>query len=300
MARDFLKWLHTFTRTIRTSDYWVDWDKVLKNVEKYKDELNILNGLIGVNDVENEFRRIVKKYHKTLECLPMLVAIRSTQVELESGIINFESNAQHINEICKFMNECGLFKIFKDKNIKNLVDYLTGVEVGLDSNGRKNRGGHLMEDKFEQYLKEAKIPYDKEMTSTDIEKKYHIDLSPITNNSSVTKRFDFVFKQNGIVYGVEVNFYTSGGSKLNETARSYKELALTSKNINGFKFIWITDGIGWSSAKNNLKETFDVLPYMFNINNLKNGVLDKIKNWTNDIYDEIDALAEEDIILKNK
>jgi len=298
MARNFLKWLNTFTRTIRTSDYWVDWDKVLANVEKYKDELNILNGLIGVMNIESEFRRIVNKYPKTLECLPILIAIRGTQVELEQGIINFKSDSQHIDEICKFMDDSGLFKIFQNKNIKNLVDYLTGVEVGLDSNGRKNRGGHLMEDKFEQYLKDSKIQYDKEMYAKDVEKKYGIDLSPITNNSSSTKRFDFVFKQNDIVYGVEVNFYSGGGSKLNETARSYKEIALASKKIKNFRFMWVTDGLGWSSAKNNLKETFDVLPYIFNINNLKNGVLDKIKNWTNDIYDEIDVTAMEDIILK--
>lgn len=299
MPRNFDKWLKTFTKTVRTSSYWVDWNKVLKNVQKYKDELNILNGLIGEKDIESEFRRIVNKFPNVIECIPILVAIRSTQVELSSGIIKFNAKQHNIDEVCAFMNESGLFDVLKNKNIKNLIDYLTGVEVGLDSNARKNRTGKIMEDKVEQFLVESKIKYHKEMTSKDVEKEYGIDLSPITKSCSI-KRFDFVFKIGNIVYGLEVNFYGSGGSKLNETARSYLEIAEQAKKIKNFRFMWITDGCGWETAKNNLRQTFEVLDDMYNINNLKNNLFKKLSNWTKNIYDEIDVLADEDIVLQYK
>ncbi len=249
MARDFYKWLNTFTDTIRDSSYWVDWEKVLKNVNHYKDELNILNGLIGCENIEDEFRRIATKFPKTVECIPILIAVRSTQIKLESININFSVKNHNINEICKFMQECGLFKMLQEKAIKNLVDYLIGIEVGLDTNARKNRGGAAFENKFETFLKASKIEYFKEMTTDAIEKKFKIDLRPITNSGATLKRFDFVFKIEDIVYGVEVNFYSSNGSKLNETARSYKQIAQETQPLKGFKFMWITDGAGWNLQK---------------------------------------------------
>lgn len=289
-----------FYQNFRASSYWVDWNKVLQNVQKYKDELNILNGLIGVEHIEKEFRRIVCKYPEVAKCIPILVAIRSTEVELSSGTINFNPAKHNIDEICVFMNECGLFKILKNKNIKNLIDYLTGVEVGLDSNGRKNRTGTIMEQKVEQFLTNANIKYWKEMSSNHVEKEFNIDLSPITDSGESIKRFDFVFKVKNIVYGVEVNFYSTQGSKLNETARSYKEIAEKAKKIKNFRFMWITDGCGWKGAKNNLHETFNVLDDIYNINNLKNNLFLRMANWTKNIYDEIDVMADEDIVLQNK
>lgn len=299
MSRNFEKWLKTFTRTLRTSSFWVDWNKVLMDVKIYKDELNILNGLIGAKDIEDEFRRIAKKYPNVVECIPILLAIRSTKVELSSEVLSFDPDKHDLDKICEFMEESGLFMVLRDKNIKNLIDYLTGVGVGLDSNARKNRTGKIMEDKVERFLKDSKIKYFKQMSSDAVEKKFNIDLSPITDSKAI-KRFDFVFKVNNIVYGVEVNFYASGGSKLNETARSYQEIAEKSKKIKNFRFMWITDGSGWFTAKNNLKQTFEILDDVYNINNLKNDLFKKLSDWTNEIHEEIDVLSDEDIILKTK
>lgn len=296
MARDFYKWLRTFTNTIRTSSYWVDWQKVLKNVEIYKDELNILNGLIGSKDIENEFKRMATKYPRTIECIPILIAIRSTQIEMYSGIINFKTNKHNIDDICVFMNECGLFKLLQNKNIKSLTDYLIGVEVGLDTNARKNRGGKDMSNKFEQFLINGNISYDKEMKFSKVQEKYGI----IFPKGIKDKQFDFVFKINDIVYGVEVNFYSGGGSKLNETAKSYIELNNEFKNIKNFRFLWITDGAGWNSAKNDLEMAFKNMDHLYNLNNLKNGLLDKLSSWKEDIYEELDVLADEDSLLNKK
>ena len=178
-----------------------------------------------------------------------------------------------------FMRKTGLFDLITNHIINNLVDYATGIETGLDSNGRKNRGGHLMENLVEGFIQKAGYvkdkDYFKEMNLSKIENKWRIDLSAISNQGSTEKRFDFVIKTNNSIYGIETNFYGSRGSKLNETARSYKTLALEAKMIDGFKFVWFTDGKGWNSARNNLKETFDILDDIYNINDLESGVIER-------------------------
>ena len=164
--------------------------------------------------------------------------------------------------------------MLQNRIIGNLVDYVTGVETGLDSNGRKNRGGHLMENLVEGFIQKAGFvkgeTYFKEMYITV---KWGLDLSAISNQGKTEKRFDFVVKTPGMIYGIETNFYSSSGSKLNETARSYKTLALETDTIEGFTFVWFTDGKGWMSARNNLEETFDVMEYLYNIKDLEDGII---------------------------
>lgn len=164
--------------------------------------------------------------------------------------------------------------------INNIVDYVTGVETGLDSNGRKNRGGHLMENLIESFIKKAGFTKDKtyfkEIYIHQITEKWNIDLSAISNQGKMEKRFDFVIKTENMIYGIETNFYGSNGSKLNETARSYKTLAMEADTINGFTFVWFTDGKGWTSARNNLEETFDVMEYIYNIKDLENGIINEV------------------------
>ena len=178
------------------------------------------------------------------------------------------------------MRECGLFDLLQNHIINNLYDYVLGIEVGLDSNGRKNRGGHLMENLVEEYIVKAGYKkndtYFKEMYLKDIERKWNLDLSAMSGNNVSAKRFDFVIKKENMVYVIETNFYTSGGSKLNETARSYKMLAEEAKKVAGVTFIWFTDGTGWNNAKHNLEETFNVLETIYNIEDLENGVLERL------------------------
>ena len=174
-----------------------------------------------------------------------------------------------------------LFDLLENHIVSNLVDYATGVETGLDSNARKNRGGHLMENLVEGYIQKAGFVrnenYFKEMYIHEIEEKWNVNLSAISNKGKMEKRFDFVIKTDKQIYVIETNFYSSGGSKLNETARSYKTLAQEVATIDGVTFIWFTDGCGWNSAKNNLEETFDVLNTIYNIQDLENKILERLQ-----------------------
>lgn len=284
MNRNFNDWLSKFKASISDYTYYVDFEKIYKNVDKVKVELNILNSLIGSKNIEEEFQNILIKYPETLECIPLLLAVRSREIfvkdEINEYLFKFDKMVYSIKDYIKFMRESGLFDLLQKHIINNLYDYVLGIEVGLDSNGRKNRGGHLMENLVESYIIKAgyekDVNYFKEMYLKDIEKKWNLDLSEMSGHNTSTKRFDFVIKTDKQVYVIETNFYSSGGSKLNETARSYKMLAQESKKVDGVTFIWFTDGTGWISARKNLEETFNELETMYNIDDLDNGILNNL------------------------
>lgn len=285
MKRDFSKWLSTFTDSISDYKYYIDFETIYKNANRYKVELNMINSLVGSKNIENEFKELIKKYPEVLKCIPILLAVRQNEIKiLDNDGNKFEYNFRNMNydaeQYCIFMKETGLFNLIGNHIINNVYDYVLGVESGLNSNARKNRGGHLMENLVENFIKKAGFKknesYFKEMYLQDIEKKWNIDMSFISNNNKATKRFDFVVKTDKCIYGIEANFYSSSGSKLNETARSYKMIAEEANNISNFKFVWFTDGLGWNSARNNLQETFDTLDNIYNINDMKNNVMEKV------------------------
>ncbi len=283
MKRNFREWFNTFTDSIATYEYYTDFNTVYKNIDKIKVELNIMNSLVGSKNIEKDFDNLFKKYPEIRKCLPLLIAVREKEIKVVDDGEKLKYNFTNIDDIellKRFMRKTGLFDLISNHLVSNLVDYATGVEVGLGSNGRKNRGGHLMEDVLQGFIeKEGFVlnqTYFKEMYLKDIEHKWNIDLSSLSNLGKVAKRFDYVVKTDNCIYAFETNFYSSSGSKLNETARSYKMIAEESKNIKGFAFVWVTDGLGWVDARNNLEETFDVMDNLYNIKDLSNGKLKEI------------------------
>ena len=284
MQRNFNEWIKSFRSSICDYNFYVDFNKVYGNVDAIKIELNILNSLIGSKNIEEDFEALLAKYPEVLKCIPLLLAVRGREIYAIDGdgeyLFDFRKMNYAIEDYKAFMRKTGLFNLISRRLINNLVDYVTGVEVGLDSNGRKNRGGHLMENLVEDYLQKAGLikgkDYFKEMYISDIEKRWGLNLSSISNTGKTEKRFDFVVRKDNTVYGIETNFYSSSGSKLNETARSYKTIALEAKEINGFAFVWFTDGHGWLSARHNLEETFDVMDNIYCISDMENGILDTL------------------------
>ncbi len=289
--RIFSEWFTTFRDCIANYGYYVDFQKVYQNVDMVRVELHLMNSLLGCEDIEKKFTELVTKYPEILKCIPLLLAVRKTEIQVRESITNliykFDKMNYPIEQYLVFMLETGLFDLMSKKHITNLLDYVTGVETGLDSNGRKNRGGHLMENLIESYIEKAGFirneTYFKEMYLSKIEKNWNMNLSKLSNNGKTKKRFDFVIKTNDMVYGIETSFYTNGGSKLNETARSYKTLASESNSIKGFTFVWITDGKGWEKARENLNETFGIMPHLYNITDIENG-------FFTDLFDKLEGL----------
>lgn len=282
--RDFHTWLSNFRYSIADFGYYIDFNKVYNNIESIKIELNILNSLISSKNIEIDFENLIKKYPETLKCIPILLAVREYEIFAgENGdvkLYTFNKQINTVEDYKLFMRKTGLFDLLSNHIINNLYDYVTGVETGLDSNGRKNRGGHQMEYLVESYIQKAgfkrDVNYFKEMYVSEVSRKWNIDLSAVSNQGKMEKRWDFVVKTDNCIYLIETNFYGSSGSKLNETARSYKTIATEMKNVKGAKFVWFTDGAGWKSAARNLEETFDVLDDIYSIYDMQNGIMTEV------------------------
>lgn len=227
--RNFDEWLSKFRPSISSYDYYIDFEKVIKNVDEIKVELNILNSLIGSKNIEDEFEKVVTRYPETLKCIPLLLAVRSNEIyaQDEDGafLYNFKTMNYDIEQYKVFMRKTGLFDMIANHLVNNLVDYALGIETGLDSNGRKNRGGHQMEDLVEKYIVAAGFKknenYFKEMYLKDIESKWNIDLSALSNQGKAAKRFDFVIKTDKMIYAIETNFYGDELGKVDVYVKKY-------------------------------------------------------------------------------
>ncbi len=286
VKRNFEKWFSKFIPTISPYEYYVKFGKVVEHVKELDCELSLMNTLIGSQNIKPDFIKLVKKYPEVLKCIPLLIAVRSMEIHVldEEELLTYDFNKNFLDDdfsaeyYAVFMEKIGLFDLISKHLTCNLKDYALGIEVGLDSNARKNRGGQYMEDLVEEYVKQFDPNYSKQMTINQIKNRYNVDLSVIINKEKSTKKFDFVAKRNNILYAIEVNFYNSGGSKQIETARSYELIAEKSESIKNFCFMWITDGVGgWSGSKDVLKEAFDQIGHVYCIQDLKDGVLMKLR-----------------------
>lgn len=284
----------TLQDSIFTWDYFTDFEKVKKNVKKIEKELNLLNYLIGKENLEEEFLSLVEEYPKVRKILPILIAIRDDKLSCTPVITDIETlvpeNKKYIfydpidenikKELLIFFKESGLKDIFESKAIKNLVDYCFGVEVGFDTNARKNRTGYIMEKLVYKFLEEfceedKNLQFIEQATQKRIKEFFNYDIK-IDKNS---RRFDFALfdKAKNRLFLIEVNYYSGGGSKLKATAGEYQYLNdfVKSQNID---FIWITDGKGWLTSLKPLEETFIHNDYVINLEMLKNDILKEICN----------------------
>lgn len=263
---DFMKPLKETHFSLK--DY-VDFPKVAANVEAISIKLNQLNYLIGQEDMATAVKRLWDENSKVFSVLDVLIAVRTKDrkktIDANGNIHLVSDYFKSPEQVTIFLNETGLTEVFRKKQIKNLVDYVFGVEVGLDSNARKNRGGHIMEGLVANILTLNGIEFEQEV--------YYTEFPEIVKALGAdNKRFDFVIHTPQKTYLIEANFYTGGGSKLNEVARSYSELAPKINAVPGFEFVWITDGIGWESARNKLEEAFAHIPSVYNLTNIQDFI----------------------------
>ncbi|CCV63609.1 Type II site-specific deoxyribonuclease [Alteracholeplasma palmae J233] len=279
--RSFDKLINGLKSTITSYDYYVNFDKVFKEVKDVKYNLNVLNILIGEDNFAEEFKKMLVKNPDVVGVLPILLAVRDKQLDiLDNNVVityDFKENMD-AKYYLDFIYKTRLIELFSDYGIKNLVDYVTGIEVGLDTNGRKNRSGSAMGLTVQRIISNiSNIKWEKEATQQKIKDTLGIEIKEEYFEYTGNKRFDFVIKNdNGHLFLIETNYYRTTGSKLNETSRSYIKLAENLKHIPEVTFIWITDGLGWLKTKNNLKEAYNKIQYVFNISDLENGLLEQL------------------------
>ena len=265
MSKQFETFVAQLSETNATLDYFTDFGKIKSNISKISIKLNQLNYLIGKEDLKLAIEELFEENAKAFEVLDILIAVRKNKnaktFNREGEIVQLDSYFATSDKIYEFIEDTGLGEVFRNKKITNLVDYVFGVEVGLDTNARKNRGGENMSKAVSLIFDKANISYQKEVNSTEFPE--------ITSLGADLKRFDFVIKTKVKTYLIETNFYNGGGSKLNEVARAYSDLAPKINQYSNFEFVWITDGQGWLSAKNKLEEAFSIIPSVYNLSNLE-------------------------------
>lgn len=265
MSEQFKKFLSQLSETNATLDYFTDFDKVSANVNKITIKLNQLNYLIGKENIKQAIAELYEENPKVFEVLDILIAVRKNKAaktfNKNGEIVLLETYFNSSENIYEYIKATGLGNIFRNKSISNLVDYVFGIEVGLDTNARKNRGGENMSKAVSLIFDKANVPYKKEVSNTVFPE--------IISLGADVKRFDFVIKTQSKTYLIETNFYNSGGSKLNETARAYSDVAPKINQYEKYEFVWITDGQGWFSAKNKLEEAYNIIPSLFNLTTLE-------------------------------
>ena len=267
MKEQFKIFLSQLSETNATLDYFVDFQKVIANVRKIALKLNQLNYLIGKDNLEEAINELYEENPKVFEVLDILIAVRNKNTKTLDNIgkiVSLENYFTSPKSILEYICETRLAEVFKNKEITNLVDYVFGIEVGLDTNARKNRGGDNMSKAVSLLFDREEVYYKKEVNST-----LFLDIESLGVD---VKRFDFVIKTKKKTYLIETNFYNTGGSKLNEVARAYSEVAPKINQYENYEFVWITDGQGWLSAKNKLEEAYNTIPSVYNLTTLSEFV----------------------------
>lgn len=269
MEKNFNEFMSQLQETNQTLDFFCDFDRISQNVGEIKLSLCMLNSLIGATDMRKSVETIWKRDQTAFNVMGILIAVRD---EGNKFVINslgqcvvLDSMFQSIDGVLEFLDTTGLAEVFQSKKITDLVDYVFGIETGLDTNARKNRSGHIMEGMVAKILIENGIDFRQEVYSSEWP-----EISQVLGDDE--KRFDFVIETNDKTYLIEVNFYSGGGSKLNEVARSYSDIAPKINSVDGFEFVWITDGIGWKSARNKLQEAYNIIPSVYNLTNFNSFI----------------------------
>lgn len=271
---DFDKFMSQLRETNQSLDFFCDFDKIEENVENIKLSLCILNSLLGATDLRKGVERIWERDKSAFSVMDILIAVRSAGKKKALNSLGqcvvIDNLFDSVDGVIEYLESTGLAEVFRKRKIKDLVDYVFGIETGLDSNARKNRSGHIMERMVAKLLADNGVDFRQEVYSTEWP-----DLQQVLGDDE--KRFDFVISTPKKTYLIEVNFYSNGGSKLNEVARSYSDIAPKINSVAGFEFVWITDGVGWRSARNKLQEAFGIIPGIYNLTSIE-VFLDKIKS----------------------
>ena len=268
MIKDFQEFLDTLSETNASLNYFTDFSKVRKNTAKIEIKLNQLNYLIGKTNLAKAIEEVYNENPTAFEVLDILIAVRDNDnkkvLNDDGKTVFLKTYFTSLQGIIKYIEKTGLADILKNKSITNLVDYVFGIEVGLDTNARKNRGGNNMANLVAQTFIKSGITFKREVNSSEFD-----DIKSLGQD---LKRFDFAVSTKKKTYLIETNFYNVGGSKLNEVARAYSDIAPKINKYPNYEFVWITDGTGWLSAKNKLEEAYSIIPSIYNLTNIKNFI----------------------------
>lgn len=285
----------TVIDTNRSYNFFVNWEKVEQHVDKYKIEISILDSLIGSRNFNKDLENILKKYPEVLPVIPILIAVRDARLKVirdfsdaDTDIMEYNFTERKLSELeikvlIEFFEKTGLKNFFENLSTKSIRDYVTGVEVGMDTHARKNRSGDSMELVIKPFIERINLKHDDryiilfQKNFNYLQKNFGIKVSASIRN----RKADFILinADKDRVVNIEVNFYSGTGSKPQEIVDSYINRQEELKE-NGFEFIWITDGYGWKGQKNQIAKGFRKVNYLLNLHFVRKGLLEDIL-WIN-------------------
>lgn len=272
-TEQFNLFMSQLRETNATLDFYCDFPKIARNVADIEISLNTLNYLIGKENLREAVEALWNRDKRVFDVMDILIATRKKDdkkyIDNDGSMHSIHSLFSSVDGVMKFIEDTGLDKVFKNKEVKDLVDYVFGVETGLDTNARKNRSGEITETLVARIFDNAGIKYREQVSSKEFPA-----ISAVLGADQ--KVFDFAISSKGKTYLMEVNFYSGGGSKLNEVARSYTDVAPKVNGVPEFEFVWITDGVGWTSARNKLEEAFAAIPSIYNLTTISEFI-DRVK-----------------------
>lgn len=286
--------------TNRGYNYYIDWTNI-DGYQKYDIEIYAMDTLIGKDDNEflNKFRELITKLPSIVEVFPYLFALskvetagvrKNSLLKIVGSSIDsddFQTYSFNSKKLCSpisedvviqyynFFEQMGLKYLFQNLLEKSVLDYIIGVLVGNDSNGRKNRGGTAFELACQPMLEQICNKYSLELLSQkkfNILREYGFEISEDVAN----RKADFILlnQEHTICMNIEVNFFNGGGSKPEEIIDSYINRQ-SDLEQNRIKFALITDGNCWRGTTNQLTKGFRHLNYLMNFNLAKSGMLEE-------------------------
>lgn len=271
--------INTLVPTIHRSDWFVDWQRVKENVAPHVRELALLNTVIGSENIERDLASLIADYPKVLRVMPLLLASREhsfdVMVDAKNLIVerfDFEGKSFTKDDVAsciRFLRDSGLLGILSNRKIKSIADYYFGIEVGLDSNARKNRSGDLMESLVENFVvetaEELRAEYMEQATAAKVKSAWDFNLKMDKSE----RRVDFAIFKDDHLFLVETNFYGGGGSKLKSTATEYCEMFERYSAQQNVDFLWITDGFGWKGTQPPLREYCRKADFLLNLTTIR-------------------------------
>jgi len=277
--RNFNSWINSYKDNIYSYDYYVDFDKIYKQIINMKLELSLLNSLVGSKNIEEDFKQVIDSYPKVIQVIPLLMAVLSNEINIldrdNSYRFNFHTKNYSLNDYIKFMRDTRLFDLFENHIISNIYDYTLGVCVGLNTISRKNRSGYLMNQIVDKHIENAgfilNLNWFKELSIEEMETKFKVDLSFLSINKYI--RFDYVLRKNSKIYLIETNYFNNVGSKFSEIINRNMDISKKCEKSNNINFIWIVDGFCLKSNERKLEIAFKEMKFLYNLSDLENGVL---------------------------
>ncbi len=277
----FVYFQNTLKETIKNWDYFVNWDKVFRNYNDIEIELNILNTLIGSDNIEAKALKLFEQYPNLIKAIPILLALREKQIsvlepndtELDYNMFDFSVNKNQTPEkSVEFLKKSGILNLFQDRKIKSIPDYMIGTETGLDSNARKNRTGQAMESLLADYIKKICSEHNWQYIEQATKQKIFVQFNKEITVEKSDRIIDFALLVNDKLFLIETNYYSGGGSKLKSTAGEYQNDFIRWKN-DGHFFLWVTDGKGWLTTLKPLHDAFDRIDILLNLDMIQNGLM---------------------------